>query len=588
MTSEDPRERLIEVALTELFREGAAPDYAPRVRARWEAARAEERQRPRSHASRERGAEGAAGAGPVVRGGPAAGPRRLLWVRVGLAAAAGLAAVVGWRALTPAPGPSQPVPAAFTLDAGLVAYPSHLGTVVWNPGEATAAVRLATSEVLALEPDAVLALEPGGAIAQATPSPLVIQRPLPRLLDGAVTFHAGEGMPRTYGFGNSPELLHLTPRGVLRAELARAAGPHPLAFDAGAAADQRTFGRGALLGPTFAALEPRAGILSWADVEGRRFPLERRFEGEVLDARGTVRPYGGPRAEALGKLLAELAPVPGVDPLPEWLEFEPWRLDRAEAELGAALAKSPALWVPVSRELARRFAAHEVADWWRGGMGVISRADSAAAAEVARAFWRETPRWFSTDALVALAERGVAPFDAELDALLARGPWDVTPSYAKDAHLPHAGPEADGELLALAAASRGDARAVGLLSARLGSLSKIVDTLDVSGDAPRVILIAATLARAGRVAPWDDTVARGLDVIAERLDLGETDSALMLAAALDTAAEALGLAPFGERRDAAPRLAYFEHHMRAWVGTHIEDPALLDSLLGWLETWRNR
>jgi len=147
-----------------------------------------------------------------------------------------------------------------------------------------------------------------------------------------------------------------------------------------------------------------------------------RLQGEVLDARGTTRPLERERQEELDRLLDTVAHVPGAMLWPKERPFSWMSFAGPESVLLGWLAKSPALWVPVERELTQRLAAHEESEWWRLGLTIYAHSKTAAAELAAQRLWRRMPERFDTDALMACAERRVEPFLTEYLALEARLP----------------------------------------------------------------------------------------------------------------------------------------------------------------------
>jgi hypothetical protein len=608
--SEEPRERIIEVALQELLRDGERPDYASRVRQRWEAQR--ERKGGRGKTPLGRRPRRSEERGTHAEAPP---PRAPWYVRAGrLAAAAAvvLGATLAWRAwqdaapgTTPGSTPSTPATDLATaltreLAPGLTALPAAFGEVIVNPTDSTLELTLAGGERIELGPLAVLALE------SAPESDGVRSRATPRLLDGAALFEAPAVAaldlddPYRYGLGNSPAALVLDAGGRFRAELARASGPHPLDVSgdvsgtaASTGAALRSFGRGQLLGPTWLTLQPLVGALTWLDTEGNPRVIDKPFEAVVVDERGTARPFASERRGLLDKLVAVIAPVPGVEPLPERVPFGTWQAESRERELTALLEATPALWVPAARELERRLASHTEAYWWRGAHAVVARAGSEAALRVARRWWRDGAERFDTDALLALAEAGHQPFVRELEALL-EGDLPLLDETEASRRLRRGGPDSDVDLLVLAALAQGDQRRTGRALDLTPPLVAAVSKGELDTVAARALLAAATLARAGLDEPWVAARAELVEHVTLLANEDEYMPASLLAAYLDVAAESLGLAPYAAADPAlhAPRLAYFDLRARARsmvlrgeLPPVANMPATLDE---WLETWRAR
>lgn len=594
--SEEPRERVIEVALQELLRTDNRPDYSTRVRQRWEA---------------QRDQQGGRGRAPLGRrfARAEAQPRAPWFVRAGRVAAAAVVAVgatLAWRAWRDvAPGddpgmtPSTPTTARGTaptrvLAQGLSALPAAFGEVIVNTTDTTLTLTLADGERIELGPLAVLALEND---PDAGPN---ATRALPRLLDGAALFRApddpveGPSTSHRYGLGNSPATLMVDGGGQFRAELARASGPHPLDVpDDAAAGAPRSFGRGQFLGPTWLTLEPLAGGLTWLDTEGRPSAVTKPLEAAVVDARGTARPLSTERLGLLDKLIAAVAPLPGVEPLPDRMPFGPWQAARGERALTVLLKEEPALWVPAARELERRLASHTEAFWWRGAHAVVAGARSEAALRVAQRWWRAGAQRFDTDALLALAEAGHEPFVRELAEL-----WGGDLPQLDDAggreRLRRGGPDADVDLLVLAGLARGDQRFAGRALDLTRPLEAALRKGDLDSSSARSLLAAATLANAGLHDQWNTAVREIVERVGLLAEEDELTLAALWAAHLDIAAESLGLAPYAavDPAEYVPRLAYFEPRVQARslvlqgeLAPVAGRPATLDA---WLETWRDR
>lgn len=520
-----------------------------------------------------------------------------------LAAAALFVAGLAWRALgTGGDAPADPsttgsggagVPTLAsatrrTLAPGLEAFPAAFGEVISNPTDGPLAVALAADERIDLEPGAVLALERTGEL-----------RPAPRLLDGAARFQAASHAATSIGLGNSPAAVRVAAGGAFRAELARASGPSPLDLERDG--ERALFGRGQWFAPTWLTLESLAGELTWATVAGERIVIASTLAGPVVDERGTLAPLAPERLAALSKLVSAVAPVPGLDKLPEYMPFEAWMADSLEFELLALLDEDEVLWVPVGRELIRRVQAHDEARWWTSAVSILARSETRAGLQAARALWRAAPERFDTDALLHLAEVGAAPFDRELAAFLERLPRvapegapnsstsPTSPASAVAAKL-GGGPGADQDLLVLAALARGDVRYTARALDLTAPLAALRRDGEVSKRGERALLAAAVLARAGIADPWNDTVREALRQIEDRLDAGADQPAAQLAGLLDAAAERVGLAPYAASRDETPRLAYFDRHQHAAVARfgELAPSGSFVSLTDWLETWRTR
>jgi hypothetical protein len=585
VSSTDPKERVLEVALAELLRVGAAPDYAARVRARWEAAR--DAARPARLGRR--------AASPAAnRSQPSSVAPRPWWSRppvaVAASAAAAALAVIAWRVLADGPAaPPGPPPdrfVAFVPDpagarsAGLELAPASFGAVLLNPRPESRELVLHGGGRVRLESGAVLALiEDGGP-------------PRARLLDGRAGLTAPIDGPAVLFVANSPAPLEVEPGGTFVAEVARAAGPHPVDHASRAAAeDPPSFGLGELLGPTWLIVEPGDGALTWGAVDGTRIAVAERLEGEVLDAEGRTRVLSADRRDDLAKLLAYVAPVPGIDELPDWMAVEVGYPYEAEDELVRQLTKSPALWIPVGRALRERVAAHGEPRWWEGALAVVSRVPGEAAERVARDLWATDPERFDTDALLALAERGVQPFDRELDVLLAALPTNIEDAALPSVPgLPMVGPDRDPGLLALAALARGDRRFTGIALTRAEGLAKVLDGAEPGSDMLPALLAAGVLALDGAGDVWRDATRALAAVVASRLGAGELDSAARLAGTVDAIAFGLGLPPYTRDDGDVPRLAYAARRARELAGrfgrADAVAPPLPATLEEWLVVWR--
>ncbi|MEZ6017409.1 MAG: hypothetical protein R3F49_20010 [Planctomycetota bacterium] len=572
------RERVLEVALSEVLRATPAPDYAARVRERWEREQQERQRSAPPRASR--------------------GPRRLALVALATAAAATVIATAVWQGGRPtwedaagALGAAPMIAATVglgptSLPAGVAAFPATFGVVLANLDVEPRVVELSDIGQIELGPGALLAFERGADAAGAPP---------PRLLDGAALVRATGSAGLALAIGNSPAPLTLADAGAFRVELARATGPAPLrvgdlerALTEAPTKATGTFGRGALLAPTWLTIEPLQGALAWRSVQGQRIAIDRMVEGEVVDEHGLMVPLEPALSTELAGWLRTLAPIPGVDELTVTMPFERSVEDELERELRRLLADRPALWVPVSRELARRVRSHGEPLWWRGAHAVVARSDSTAALAVAREWWRAAPERFDTDALLALAERALPPFARELDVLVElEAP--VAPTVDPTAPT-RSGPDADRDLIALVALARGDGRFAGRALELARPLEKLAypDALGLvqTAESLRAFVASAVLAEQGLMDPWEGARAALIERIEQLLDEGQPEAAAMIAGPLDEAARALGLAPYDPAPMGGPHLAYFPHRVRERTLAFIDPAGDGPNVSEWLDTWQ--
>ena len=283
-----PEERIIEVALAEVLREGPAPDHAAAIRARWEASRT----LPRRAAAR---------AWPWIAGVCAAAAVGL-WLGHG---PAGPSPATTAEPAAPAEAARAPLGRAPVPDALLVeVLPSDgagFGELVANPGATAATVTLGCRSTLTLAPGAVVALEPTRV----------------RVLAGAVDVGATWAAP--VHVADHPEPLRFRAAGHARIRVARPRGPAlepgaPGLRDPGLLAPWRAALRGAPLpGRAWLTVEPgpttglQVGALALEPGARFRAALDSGLDSGPDSGMGTLAPVEPALLAAAEEALARCA-----------------------------------------------------------------------------------------------------------------------------------------------------------------------------------------------------------------------------------------------------------------------------------------